>query len=44
MFVKEVKKRMNKADMVYDLSLIWSIARDVFPYFGKLDFNFDELY
>ena len=30
--------------MVYDLSLIWSTARDVFPYFGKLDFNFDELY
>lgn len=44
MVLKEVKKRMNKADMVYDLSLIWSTARDVFPYFGKLDFNFDELY
>ena len=35
---------MNKADMIYDLSLVWTTVRNVFPYYGRLSFDFDELY
>ena len=35
---------MNKADMLYDLSAVWAAAKDVFPYFDRIDFDFDEFY
>ena len=35
---------MNRADMIYDLSLIWSTVNNVFPYFNRLDFDFEQLY
>lgn len=35
---------MNRADMIYDLSSIWAAVRDVFPYFDRLPFDWDQLY
>lgn len=35
---------MNRADMIYDLSSIWSTVKEVFPYFDRLPFNWDEQY
>lgn len=35
---------MNMTDMLYDLSAVWAAVREVFPYFDRLDFDFDELY
>lgn len=35
---------MEKADMIYDLSLIWSTVKDIFPYFDRLPFDWDERY
>ena len=35
---------MKKADMVYALSAVWSTAKDVFPYFDRLSFDWDEQY
>lgn len=35
---------MNKADMLYDLSFIWSAVKEVFPYFDRLSFDWDERY
>lgn len=35
---------MNKADMIYDLSAIWSAAKEIFPYFDRLPFDWDEHY
>ena len=35
---------MNKADMIYDLSVIWSAVKEEFPYFDRLSFDWDEHY
>ena len=35
---------MNKTDMIYDLSVIWSAVKEVFPYLDRLAFDWDEQY
>ncbi len=35
---------MNKADMIYDLSSVWATVKEVFPYFDRLPFDWDEEY
>ncbi len=35
---------MNQADMIFDLSAVWAAVKEVFPYFGRLAFDWDELY
>lgn len=35
---------MNRADMIYDLSSIWAAVKEVFPYFDRLPFDWDEQY
>lgn len=35
---------MNRADMVFDLSSLWATAKEVFPYFDRLQFDWDEQY
>lgn len=35
---------MNQADMIFDLSSLWATVKDVFPYFDRLSFNWDEQY
>lgn len=35
---------MDKADMLYDLSMLWATVKEEFPYFDRLDFDWDELY
>ena len=35
---------MNKADMIYDLSSLWAAVKEVFPYFDRLPFDWDEQY
>lgn len=30
--------------MIYDLSTIWASVKEVFPYFGRLSFDWDDLY
>lgn len=37
-------EKLDKADMVYDLSAVWSVAKEVFPYFDRLPFDWDEQY
>ena len=34
---KEKGNNMNRADMLYDLSAVWAITKDVFPYFYRID-------
>ena len=35
---------MNRADMIFDLSAIWATAKEVFPYFDRLQVDWDEQY
>ena len=35
---------MNKADMIFDLSSIWAAVKEIFPYFDRLPFDWDEQY
>ena len=35
---------MNRADMIFDLSSIWATVKEVFPYFDRLPFDWDEQY
>ena len=35
---------MNRADMIFDLSSIWATVREIFPYFDRLPFDWDEQY
>lgn len=35
---------MNRADMIYDISSIWSTVKEVFPYFDRLQIDWDEQY
>ena len=35
---------MNQADMIFDLSSLWATVKDVFPYFDRLPFNWDQQY
>lgn len=35
---------MNKADMIFDLSSIWATVKEIFPYFDRLPFDWDEQY
>ena len=35
---------MNRADMIFDLSSIWATVKEVFPYFDRLQVNWDEEY
>lgn len=35
---------MNKSDMIYDLSALWAAVKEVFPYFDRLPFDWDEHY
>ena len=35
---------MNRTDMIFDLSSIWSTVKEVFPYFDRLEVNWDEQY
>ena len=35
---------MNRADMIFDLSSIWATVKEVFPYFDRLQFDWDEQY
>lgn len=35
---------LNKQDMIHDLSAIWSTVKWIFPYFNKVDIDWDELY
>ena len=36
--------RMRKEDMIFDLSSIWATVKEVFPYFDRLAFDWDEQY
>ncbi len=35
---------MNRADMIFDLSSIWSTVKEVFPYFDRLQIDWDAEY
>ncbi|MBE5767691.1 MAG: hypothetical protein E7335_11150 [Clostridiales bacterium] len=35
---------MNRADMIFDLSSLWSTVKEEFPYFDRLPFDWDEQY
>lgn len=35
---------MNQADMIFDLSSIWATVKEQFPYFDRLQFDWDEQY
>ena len=35
---------MNRTDMIFDLSSIWATAKEVFPYFDRLQVDWDEQY
>ena len=35
---------MNRTDMIFDLSSIWAAVKEIFPYFERLDFDWDEQY
>ena len=35
---------MNMTDMIFDLSSIWATAKEVFPYFDRLQVDWDEQY
>ncbi len=35
---------MNTVDMIYDLSSIWAAVNEEFPYFDRLDFNWNDHY
>lgn len=35
---------MNTVDMIYDLSSIWAAVSEEFPYFDRLNFNWDDHY
>ena len=35
---------MNRTDMIFDLSSIWATAKEVFPYFDRLQVDWDERY
>ncbi len=35
---------IDRADMIYDLSSIWAIVKEEFPYFDRLQINWDEQY
>lgn len=35
---------MNQADRLYDLSMIWAKVNEIFPYFERLDFDWNDLY
>lgn len=35
---------MNQTDRIYDLSMIWSKVNDIFPYFERLTFDWNDLY
>ena len=34
----------RKEDMIFDLSSIWVTVKEVFPYFDRLPFDWDEQY
>ena len=36
--------QINQADMIFDLSSIWATVKEVFPYFDRLQFDWDEQY
>lgn len=35
---------MNRTDMIFDLSSIWAAAKEVFPYFDRLQIDWDAQY
>ena len=35
---------MNRIDMIFDLSAIWATVKEVFPYFDRLQIDWDEQY
>lgn len=35
---------MNRRDMICDLSTIWTSVKEIFPYFDRLPFDWDEQY
>ena len=35
---------MNQADMIFDLSSIWATVKEQFPYFDRLEIDWDEQY
>ena len=35
---------MNRTDMIFDLSSIWATVKEVFPYFDRLQIDWDEQY
>ena len=35
---------MNRADMIFDLSSIWATVKEQFPYFDRLEIDWDEQY
>jgi len=35
---------MNRTDMLFDLSSIWATVKEVFPYFDRLQLDWDEQY
>lgn len=35
---------MNQADMIFDISSIWATAKEVFPYFDRLQIDWDAQY
>lgn len=38
------ERSMNQTDRIYDLSMIWSKVNDIFPYFERLTFDWNDLY
>lgn len=35
---------MNRTDMIFDLSSIWATTKEIFPYFNRLQIDWDEQY
>ena len=35
---------MNKTDQIFDLSSLWAAVKEIFPYFDRLPFDWDEQY
>lgn len=35
---------MNRSERIYALSSLWAAAREVYPYFDRLDIDWDEAY
>lgn len=42
--ILKISQEINRADMIFDLSSIWSAVKEVFPYFDQLYFDWNSQY